>query len=72
MNVIIRFPGSQSKRRALGKLASRFSGKSWLSGEMMVPGGALPYLATEGISFSVDGLATGARLAALDKAITRA
>ncbi|MCI0540795.1 MAG: hypothetical protein L0Z50_36815 [Verrucomicrobiales bacterium] len=46
--VIIRFPDPESKRRALGYLARRFSGKSWATGEVMVPEGALPYLAAEG------------------------
>jgi len=65
MNIIIRFPDAEAKRRALGKLASRFSGKSWASGEVMVPEAALPYLATEGISFIVEGPATNERIASL-------
>ena len=65
MNIIIRFPDPETKRRALGKLASRFSGKSWASGEVMVPEAALPYLATEGISFIVEGPATNERIASL-------
>jgi len=63
MNIIIRFPDAETKRRALGKLASRFSGKSWASGEVMVPETALAHLATEGISFTVEGLATNDRIA---------
>ena len=54
MNIIIRFPDVETKRLALGKLARRFSGKSWSSGEVMVPETALPYLAAEGISFTVE------------------
>lgn len=65
MNIIIRFPDTESKRRALGKLASRFAGKSWASSEVMVPEAALPYLATEGISFTVEGPATNERIASL-------
>jgi hypothetical protein len=53
--IIIRFPDADSKRRALGILAGRFSFKSWASGEMAVPETALAHLATEGISFSVEG-----------------
>ena len=65
MNTIIRFPDAESKRRALGKLGSRFSAKSWASGEVMVPEAALPYLATEGISFMIEGPATDERIASL-------
>jgi hypothetical protein len=60
--IIIRFPDTDSKRRALGFLAGRFSFKSWASGEMAVPETALAYLATEGIAFSVEGPATYERL----------
>jgi hypothetical protein len=56
--IIIRFTDASAKRRALGYLAGRFSFKSWASGEMMVPEAALPYLAVEGISFTVEGPAT--------------
>ncbi len=60
--IIIRFPDADSKRRALGFLAGRFSFKSWASGEMAVPETALAHLATEGIPFSVEGPATYERL----------
>ena len=53
--IIIRFPDDDSKRRALGWLAGRFSFKSWATGEMMVPDDALPHLAREGIRFQVEG-----------------
>lgn len=56
--IVIRFPDKTSKRRALGYLPGRFSFKSWASGEMIVPEAALPYLAFEGIRFSVEGPAT--------------
>ncbi len=56
--IIIRFPDDASKRRALGYLAGRFSFKSWATGEMMVPPGALSALAVEGISFQVEGPAS--------------
>ena len=65
MNIMIRFPDAATKRRALGKLASRFSGKSWASGEVMVPEQALAYLATEGITFAVEGPAANERIASL-------
>jgi len=65
MYVIIRFVDADAKRRALGKLVSRFSGKSWASGEMMLPPAALGYLASEGIPFAVEGPATDERMAEL-------
>ena len=60
--IVIRFDDSESKRRAFGFLAGRFSFKSWSSGEMAVPEEALAHLATEGIAFAVDGPATYERL----------
>ena len=51
----IRFSDIESKRRALGYLAGRFSFKSWATGEMIVPAAALPSLALEGILFAVEG-----------------
>ena len=60
--ILIRFPDADSKRRALGFLAGRFSFKSWVSGEMVVPETALAHLASEGISFCVEGQATYERL----------
>ena len=56
--ILIRFPDIELKRRALGSLAGRFPFKSWASGEMLVPESALPFLAVEGISFTVEGPAT--------------
>jgi hypothetical protein len=47
--IIIRL--SDSKRRALGYLAGRFLFKSWGTGGMAIPEGALKHLATEGIHF---------------------
>ena len=73
MNIMIRFPDAETKRQALGKLASRFSGKSWASGEVMIPEAALAYLATEGISFTVEGPVANERIASLrDPAATAA
>jgi hypothetical protein len=56
--IIIRFPDDESKRRALGFLAGRFSFKSWATGEMLVREPALPYLALERIPFICEGPAT--------------
>jgi hypothetical protein len=63
--IIIRYPDEESKRRALGYLAGRFSFKSWATGQMMVPENALPALALEGISFIAEGPATYEHLASL-------
>ena len=60
--ILIRFPDADTKRRALGYLAGRFSFKSWASGEMTVPEAALAYLAAENIPFFVEGQATYERL----------
>ena len=62
---IILFPDAESERRALGYLAGRFPGKSWATGETMVPEEALSFLAAEGIRFTVEGPATYERLTAL-------
>ena len=56
--ILIRFPNLESKRSALAQLAGRFSFKSWASGDMLVPEEALPFLAVQGISFTVEGPAT--------------
>ena len=61
--IIIRFPDEPAKRRALGFLAGRFSFKSWATGEMMVPPGALSALAMEGIPFHAEGPATYEQIA---------
>ncbi len=54
----IRFTDLDAKKRALGRLAGRFPFTSWATGEMLVPEGALGFLATENISFQVEGPAT--------------
>lgn len=56
--ILIRFPNDETKRRALGSLAGRFAFKSWASGEMLVPESALPFLAVQGVAFTVEGPAT--------------
>ena len=43
------------ERKALGKLAGRFTFKTWENGETMVPNMALSYLATENVAFTVVG-----------------
>lgn len=53
--IIIRFTDKDGERRGLGYLAGRFSFKTWVTGETMVPEEALPYLAKEGIRFQVEG-----------------
>lgn len=54
----IRFADRESKRRALGFLAGRFSFTSYATGEMLVVEPALAALAVEGISFIAEGPAT--------------
>ena len=53
--VLIRFQDDAAKRRALAYLAGRFSFKTWATGQMLVPEAALPFLAVEGITFTVEG-----------------
>jgi hypothetical protein len=59
--VIIRFPDSDTERRALGYLAGRFSGKTWPNGDTLVPEEALQHLAVEGLEFTVKGRPSYAR-----------
>lgn len=56
--ILIRFPSPEAKRLALSRLAGRFAFKSWATGEMVVPEDALPFLAVEGVAFTVEGPAT--------------
>jgi hypothetical protein len=60
--VIIRFQNIEMRRQALGCLLSRFPGKSWATGELMVPETALSFLAVEGVQFIVEGPATYSRV----------
>jgi hypothetical protein len=62
---IIRFPDAETEKRALGFLARRFPGKSYATGETVVPETALTHLALEGIKFTVEGTATYERLTPL-------
>ena len=63
--IVIRFPDAETERKALGKLVGRFTFKTWATGETMVPDMALSYLATENITFTVEGPADYERLASL-------
>jgi hypothetical protein len=54
----IHFPSVESKRAAMSSLAGRFNFKSWATGEMLVPEDALPFLAVQGIAFTVEGPAS--------------
>jgi len=65
--VIVRFPTAEMRRRALAYLLGRFPGRSWATGEVMVPEPALSHLAADGIAFSVEGPATYDRILALNQ-----
>ena len=65
--VIVRFPTIEARRRALGYLLGRFPGKSWATGEVMVPQPALAHLAAEGITFTVEAPATYDRILRLNR-----
>jgi hypothetical protein len=54
----VRFPDQESKRKALGFLAGRFSFTSYATGEMLVVEDALTALAVEGVPFISEGPAT--------------
>jgi hypothetical protein len=56
--VTIKFPDQDSRKRALGFLLGRFSGRVLRSGEVIVPEAALEALALENHSFTVLGRAT--------------
>lgn len=62
--IIIRFPNPDVECKALGYLTGRFSFKSWETGETAVPPQALASLATEGITFTVEGPARYEQLTA--------
>jgi hypothetical protein len=63
--VIVRFPDEATLKRALSFLIGRFSGHSWATGQVAVPEEALAPLASEGISFTVEGRATHERILSL-------
>jgi hypothetical protein len=66
--VIIRFPSTEVRRRALAFLLARSPGKSWATGEVMISESAISHLAAEGITFTVEGAATYERILDLNKA----
>jgi hypothetical protein len=57
----VRFPDPESERQALGFLAGRFPLKTYADGCTLVPAAALSHLASEGISFTVEGRAAYAQ-----------
>jgi hypothetical protein len=65
--IIVRFPTVEVRRRALAFLLGRFSGRSWRSGEVMVPEAALSHMAAEGMTFTVEGPATYERILKLNR-----
>ena len=65
--VIVRFPSVQMRRKALAFIMRNCSGKSWKSGEVMVPETALPHMAAKGIVFTVDGQAIYERVLRLNQ-----
>ena len=56
--VVITFADSATRKKALGYLFGRFSGKATKAGELIVPEAALAALADENISFTVQGRAS--------------
>lgn len=56
--ILIEFPDAGTERQALGKLAGRFSFKTFAGGETAVPQAALSFLALEGLTFTVKGPAS--------------
>ena len=72
MHVIIRFANPEAEALGLGKLAGRFSFKTWATGETMVPEPALGFLAGENVSFIVEGRAGYERFAPLRNPVAAA
>ena len=56
--ITITFSDRETEKRALAFLLGRFSGRVLKSGEHLVPEAALEALASENISFTVQGKAT--------------
>ena len=63
--IIIKFPDRKTQNEALGFLASKFSGRLFRSGEVIVPEEALGALALENYSFTVIGRITHDQMAAI-------
>ena len=55
--VIVRFENAEIEKRALGYLAGRFSFRTWSNGEFLLAEAVLPYLAREGLRFTLTGSA---------------
>jgi hypothetical protein len=71
--IAVRFPDLETKRRALGFLAGRYSFTTYSSGEVLVSDSALSALAYEDISFTVEGPPTyGQAIPALRNAVAAA
>jgi len=68
--IIVRFPTVELRRRALAYLLGRFAGRSWVTGEVMVPEPALAHMAAEGIAFTVEGPATYERIVRLNQTLS--
>lgn len=56
--VVITFPDADTRKKAVGFLLGRVSGKVLKSGELIVPDAALALLANKDIPFTVHGKAS--------------
>jgi hypothetical protein len=56
--VVVTFPDAEMRKKAIGFLLGRFSGRFLKTGEHIVPESALPALADQGITFTVHGKAS--------------
>ncbi len=56
--VVIIFPDRETRRKAIGFLLGRFSGKTLKTGEVIVPDAALEALAQRNFEFTVKGTAS--------------
>jgi len=70
--VVIKFAKRENLAEALGLLATRFCGRVFRSGEVIVPEEALAALALENFSFTVIGRASYDEVAALRTQLSRA
>lgn len=70
--VIVRFPDEKTHKKALGILMTQFSGHSWATGEVLMPEEALPELAREGLTFTVEGPANDERIRSLRNTLATA
>jgi hypothetical protein len=63
--ILIRFPTEDAKDRALEPLLGEYPFKSWQSGELLLPEGALPLLARENVPFTFEGIEGYERISAV-------